>query len=80
MELIEPFGVPDVFVSGVGEVEVLGSNVRITCYAEQKFAGRTQKVVVARIVIAQDALPVAIAAAIAGADCDIIDLPALRLN
>lgn len=56
-ELLELFGVPDTFVSGLGSVEDIGGgNWRFTFYAKQ---GRDD-VVVAKIIMSIDALPAAI--------------------
>ena len=56
-ELLELFGVPDTFVSGLGSVEDIGGgNWRFTFFAKH---GR-EDVVVAKLIMSIDALPAAI--------------------
>lgn len=60
-EMLEPFGVPDVFVSGMGNAEHIGGgNWRFTFFVNQDVAGETQKVVAAKIVMSIEELPAAI--------------------
>ena len=60
-ELMELFGVPDVFTSGLGSVEAIGGgNWRFTFFVTQDIAGDTVQVVVAKLVMSIEALPAAI--------------------
>lgn len=52
-EIIEPIPVIDIFVTGVGKVEVLGRNARITLYVEQD----GERVAVGKIIVEMDNLP-----------------------
>jgi len=55
----EPIAVPDVFVSGVGRVDPIGDGIfRITYYVDHHsaFDGRSEKVVVARMLISGEAI------------------------
>lgn len=57
LELVEPFGVPDVFVSGLGEVEAIGGGLlRFTFFSMD----HGQLVVVAKLVAPTSAVPAAI--------------------
>ena len=57
-ELLEPFGVPDVFVTGLGYAEHIGGgNWRFTFFVSQEVGGDVQKVVAAKIIMPADALP-----------------------
>lgn len=68
MELIEPFGIPDTYINGVGLVETMpDGNLRITCYTEQSFGGRHEYVVTAKIIIAVRAVPGAVMTVVRGA-------------
>lgn len=60
-ELTEVFGVPDVFVSGLGSVEYIGGgNWRFVFFVNQEVAGDTVNQVVAKLVMSIDAVPAAI--------------------
>lgn len=60
-ELLELFGVPDTFASGLGAVEDIGGGCwRFTFYAKQGAQGREEHVVVAKLIMSIDALPAAI--------------------
>lgn len=60
-ELLELFGVPDTFASGLGAVEDIGGgNWRFIFYVNQEVAGETVRVAVAKLVMSIDALPAAI--------------------
>jgi hypothetical protein len=57
-EMLELFAVPDVFVSGLGSVEDMGSgNVRFTLFSEQEIDGHHELVVTLRFVMSLDAVP-----------------------
>lgn len=59
-ELLELFGVPDVFVTGLGKVENIGGG----CYRFTFFVSQDNEMVVAaKIVMSADALPDAISMA-----------------
>jgi hypothetical protein len=59
--LIEPLFVPDVFVSGVANIEMLGSSARFVLYTDRFPAdGRPpEREVVAKLVVGLDCLPLA---------------------
>ena len=60
-ELLELFGVPDTFVSGLGSVEDIGGgNFRFVFFAKQDTRGGPEHVVVAKIIMSIEALPAAI--------------------
>lgn len=60
-ELLELFGVPDTFASGLGSVEDIGGgNWRFIMYVNQEVAGTMHRIVVAKVVMSIDALPAAI--------------------
>lgn len=54
--VIELGYVPDVFVSGITEVEERGDHVRVTLYSERKIdaGSRVERIVVAHIVMTND--------------------------
>lgn len=58
MRLTEPYAVADIFVCGLGRVEMLkGGNVRFTHFAEQMLDdGTVERIVVARIVMPVEAV------------------------
>lgn len=59
--LIEQAHVPDIFVSGLGEVEDLGGGCyRFIFFAKQTIGGREETVVVAKLVAPAHAVPPAI--------------------
>jgi hypothetical protein len=60
--LLEVEVIRDTFVSGVGAVEILGPNARITLYVNQAAigGGEPDRVVVDKIVVALDAIPIGI--------------------
>ena len=50
-DLIEPFHIPDTFISGIGRIDRLeGGMVRVVFYSEEPTAGRMERVVVCKIV------------------------------
>lgn len=56
-ELLEMFGVPDVFVTGLGDIENIGGGCwRFTLVTKQQIGGRHELVVVAKIIIPAEAL------------------------
>lgn len=58
IRLVEPVNVPDIFVSGLGEVEDLGGGCfRFVFYSR---GGREENVVVAKLVAPREAVPAAI--------------------
>lgn len=60
-EMIEAFGVPDTFVSGMGRVENLGGGCyRFTFFARQTIGGKEELVVVAKLVTPLEAVPPAL--------------------
>lgn len=60
-DLLELFGVPDVFASGLGAVEDIGGGCwRFTFYAKQDSHGHQERVVVAKLIMSKEALPAAI--------------------
>lgn len=60
-ELLEPFGVPDVFVSGLANVESIGGGCyRFTFFTTQDISGSPEMIVSARIIMSGEALPEAI--------------------
>lgn len=59
--MIEAFGVSDIFVSGLGEVEDLGGNCyRFVFYSKQHVGGRDEMVVVAKLVAPLEVVPPAL--------------------
>ena len=61
VRLLEPMHLPDIFVSGLGEVEDLGGGCfRFIFYAKRTIAGREETVVVAKLVAPANAVPPAI--------------------
>jgi hypothetical protein len=60
-EMLELFAVPDVFVTGMGNVESIGGgNYRFTFFVSQDVGGSHECVVAAKIVMSIEALPDAI--------------------
>lgn len=60
-ELLETFAVPDVFVSGLGNVENIGGGCyRFTFFTTQDISGSAEMVISARIIMSVEALPHAI--------------------
>lgn len=56
-ELLEMFGVPDVFVTGLGDIENIGGGCwRFTFVTSQEINGRREQVVVAKIIMPAEAL------------------------
>ena len=61
LEMLEPFGVPDTFTTGLGSVEDIGGGCyRFTFFTKQDAHGHSDRVVVAKLVMSIDALPAAI--------------------
>lgn len=59
-DFIEPFGVPDVFVTGLGHAEHIGGgNWRFTFFVDQEVGGNREMVVAAKIIMPADALQAA---------------------
>lgn len=57
-ELVELFGVPDTFVSGLGNIENIGGGCyRFTFYAVQDCQGRREFVVAAKLIMPEAAIP-----------------------
>ena len=57
-ELLELFGVPDTFVTGLASVEnVGGGNWRFTFFTTQEMHGQHEHVVVAKLIMSAEALP-----------------------
>lgn len=69
-DMIEPFGVLDVYVSGMAEIEDIGGGCsRLTWYVKQAIFGSVEKVIVARLIVPNAIVPNIIAAMTAnGAD------------
>lgn len=60
-DMLELFSVPDVFVTGMGNVENIGGgNYRFTFFVSQDVGGSHECVVAAKIVMSIEALPDAI--------------------
>lgn len=58
MEMVEPFAIPDVYASGLAEVEDIGGgNYRFVLYALHRSGGREERQVVARIIMCAEAIP-----------------------
>lgn len=59
IQLLDVEVIHDTFVSGVGQVEILGPNARITFYVEQEAVGggEPDKIVVGKIVVAITDIP-----------------------
>lgn len=56
--MIETFTVPDVFVTGLGEIEDLGSGVyRFIFHCKQHIGDREELVVVAKLIAPLEAVP-----------------------
>lgn len=56
-ELLEMFGVPDIFVTGLGNIENIGGGCwRFTLVTGQEIGGRHELVVVAKIIMPAEAL------------------------
>lgn len=56
--LTEVFGVRDIFVSGLGSVENIGGGCfRFTMFSVQEMHGKQEMVVVAKIIMAAEAIP-----------------------
>lgn len=68
--MLDAFGVGDIFVSGLGEVEDIGSgNLRFVFFSKQKVGEAEELVVVCNLVMPMDAVPMVLkiaAEAIAG--------------
>lgn len=61
MELIETLAVPDVFASGLAEVEDIGNGCyRLTFFALHRHGEHEERQVVARLIMAAEAIPKAI--------------------
>lgn len=62
--MIDTFGVQDIFISGLGEIEqVGGSCLRFVFYSRQHIGDRDELIVVARLVLPMEAVgPAALAA------------------
>lgn len=58
--LVECGIIPDTYMSGVGKVEILGPNARIWLYVDQESSGRTERIVVAKIIVPLESIPGAI--------------------
>lgn len=58
-ELIEVDVIHDTFVSGVGDIQVMGTNARITLYVDQQAMGArpAERIVVAKLIFPIDAIP-----------------------
>lgn len=58
---IDPFGVADTFVSGLAEVEDIGSGcLRFVFYAKHRVGDKEEWIVVAKLIAPKDAVPAAI--------------------
>jgi hypothetical protein len=56
--MTDPHHVPDVFASGLGEIENMGGCYRFTLYARQQGTdGAEDAIIAARIVVPHEALP-----------------------
>lgn len=62
MHMIDPIGVADTFVTGLGAVKVLqGGNVRFTCYVEHEAEdGSVYRVVVSKTIMSREFIAPAI--------------------
>jgi len=70
MMLIEPIGISDVFVSGLGEVEDLGDGCyRFTFYTRHHTDFGEQRVIVAKLIAHRSAVPPAILMAAKAVGC-----------
>lgn len=71
-EMIDPFGAPELFISGLGEVEALGGGVyRFSFYVRQTISGEEQNVKAVALVAHRDAVPPAILKAAAAIGVEI---------
>lgn len=57
--LVEAEVIRDTFVTGIGDIQILGHNARITLYADHHATGdrSAERVIVARLVVALDTIP-----------------------
>ncbi len=57
--LVEAEVIRDTFVSGIGDIQILGRNARITFYADHLAAGdrAAERIIVARLVVSIDSIP-----------------------
>lgn len=63
--VIEPIAIEDTFISGISQIETVGSCVRFTFYVDHTGGGRDpERVVVDKLVIALDDLPKAVGKAL----------------
>jgi hypothetical protein len=57
-ELLEMFGVPDVFVTGLAHVENIGGGCwRFTFFTSQEVGGKQEMVVAAKIIMPGESVP-----------------------
>lgn len=61
-ELVEVDVIRDTFVSGVGDIQVMGANARVTLYVDQQALGErpAERIVVAKLIFPVDAIPACI--------------------
>src|SRR6185369_17216187 len=60
--LTDPTCVPDVFIEGIGLIERVGENLRITLYATRNIGdGEVERVVVSRLVAPLGFVPIGVA-------------------
>lgn len=60
-QMLDAFGVSDIFISGLGEIEHLGGGCyRFTFYTKQHIGDREELVVTARLVVPMEAVPPAV--------------------
>jgi hypothetical protein len=57
--LVEAEVIRDTFVTGIGDIQILGHNARITLYADHHASGDrpAERVIVARLVVSIDTIP-----------------------
>jgi hypothetical protein len=57
--MIDTYGVQDIFVSGLGEIEQVGGNcLRFVLYSQQHIGEAEQRIVVARLIVPLEQVPV----------------------
>lgn len=57
--LVDTFGVKDIFISGLGEIEQVGGNcLRFVLYSQQHLGSREERIVVARLIVPKEQVAV----------------------
>lgn len=79
--LIEQYGLPDTYVSGLAEVEDLGDgNFRFVFVARKHVGDGEELVIVAKLVAALETVPPAVIMAAKAVGMSLIDFPRGRTN